>query len=82
MPATLVMEFVKAIPRIVARESIQGSMVIKVGSGWMEKAAQQRIVSQWNRAAAGEESTLARKSERITSQQAAAMGMEIIITDG
>ena len=82
MPAAFVLEFMKAMPKIVARESIQESMVIRVGSGWMEKAAQQRIIGGWNRQAVGEESTVDRKAQRITSQQAAAMGMGIVITDG
>lgn len=81
MPSTILMEFLKAIPRIVARESIQESMVIKVGSGWMEKAGQRRIIREWERQAAGEGSTSDRKAERITSHQAAAIGMGIVITD-
>ena len=76
MPATLLTEYLKAIPRLQAAEALMESEVVRVGAGFMKQEAQRSILNRWSKIAFGSGSPKG-KQTKMNRQKMAAMGLGV-----
>ena len=76
MPAALLTEYMKAIPRLQAAEALMESEVVRVGAGFMKPEAERSILNRWSRIAFGAGSKK-RKQTKMDPQKMAAMGLGV-----
>ncbi len=76
MPMTLLTIYQKEIPKIEALEQLSIITVYAIGGGNLKRADSTRLVNQLQRTAQG---TAARKRNKPSPQQLAAMGIKVEI---
>ena len=76
MPATLLTEYLKAIPRLQAAEALMEAQVVRVGAGFMKPEAQRSILNRWSRIAFGSGYPKG-KQTKMDPQKMAAMGLGV-----